>query len=68
MNDRGDKMPTKQVCECYSCEREVPVEQGAMRDLPYDEYIGQVFLCNECIAHDEAIIERFESGEQDDLS
>ena len=60
-------MLTKEMkCDCYSCEKEVNVSQGAMRDLPFDEYIGQVFLCNECIAHDEAIIERF-SGEQNDL-
>ena len=60
----------EQMCDCYCCEREVPISQGAMRDLPYDEFIGQVFLCNECIAHDEAIIERFESEEpyHDDLS
>lgn len=55
------------TCECYSCENEVPISQGAMRDLPYDEMIGQVFLCAACVAHDDKILERFESGEQDDL-
>jgi hypothetical protein len=57
------KTTKEQLCECYSCEKEVPISQGAMRDLPYDEYIGQVFLCSECIAHDDEIVARFESGE-----
>jgi len=63
-------MPTikEQLCECYSCEQEVSISQGAMRDLPYEEIIGQVFLCNECIAHEEDIEQRFESGEHDGLS
>jgi hypothetical protein len=62
------KKATKQeeLIECYSCEIEVPISQGAFRDLPFDE-LGQVFLCKDCIAHDEAIIERFESGEPYDL-
>lgn len=49
--------------ECYSCDKEVPIEQGAMRDLPFDEMLGQVFLCSDCIAHDDEIVGRFESGE-----
>lgn len=51
---------------CYVCGKEVAAEDGGMRDLPFEEYIGQVFLCNECIAEDERIMERFESGEQDE--
>lgn len=57
---------TKMKCECYACGKEAPVDEGGMRDLPCDEFVGQVFLCSKCFAKDEQIIERFESGEQDD--
>lgn len=56
--------------ECDTCGKEVTLEQGQMRDLPYDELIGQVFLCLECAKEDNRILERFESGEPftDELS
>jgi hypothetical protein len=53
-------MPTKQEYECYSCGKETT--QGQMRDLPYDEYIGQVFLCLECCKAEDRLME-----EKDDV-
>jgi hypothetical protein len=53
-------MTTK--CGCYACEREIEIEQGKLIDLPYDELIGQVFICNECLAQEEALEERFGGG------
>ena len=50
-------MKTELTVECYCCERGVPVSQGAYRDLPYDEFVGQVFLCNECLEEDAKLME-----------
>ena len=43
------------TCGCYSCENEVPIYEGQMVDLPYDELIGQVFICDECLRAEELI-------------
>lgn len=53
--------PTKMTCGCYSCEREVPTDQGRMEFL-FDEYVGQVFLCNECLEQEDNLNQRFENG------
>ena len=57
-------MPTKQeIYECYACEKET--SQGIFRDLPYDEYVGQVFICNDCLQEEAKLMEG--RGEEYDL-
>jgi len=54
------KTKTKEIHQCYCCERMVTPDEGEWTTIFYNEFETQVFMCHGCIEEDEKLTEGYD--------